>query len=110
MIQHPEQTASDKSRDLDGDRPLAQTQATATDGRLAGGQSQISQGHLGNTDINSEKDRFTNIEFNKGLFDTGYNDTCRLGLSTNIQSPCIGGLSMGDQEQSGRPAPVFSIF
>ena len=56
--------------DLDGDRPLPQIQAPATDGRLAGGQSQSSQGHFGNTDMDSETGRFTNIDFHKGLFDT----------------------------------------
>ena len=53
MIQYPDNVAcapSDQSRDLDGDRPLPQIQAPATDGRLAGGQSQISQFHLCNTD------------------------------------------------------------
>ena len=96
--------------DLDGDRPLPQIQAPVTDGRRAGGQSQSSQGHFGNTDTNSETGRFTNIDFNNGLFDTGNHATCQVGSGTNTQSLCIGGLSMGDQEQSSRPAPVFSIF
>ena len=56
--------------DLDGDRPLPQIQAPVTDSLLAGGQSQSSQGHFGNTDMNSETGRFTNIDFHKGLFDT----------------------------------------
>ena len=40
----------------------------------------------------------------------GNNDSCQLGLGTNTQSLRIGGLSMGDEEQSGRPASVISIF
>ena len=44
--------------DLDGDRPLPQYQAPATEVRLAGGQSQSSQGHFGNTHMNSETGRF----------------------------------------------------
>ena len=115
MIQNPEQTRmwcapSDQSQDLDGNRPLPQIQAPATDGRLAGGQSRISQSHLCNTGMNSGTGTFTNIDFNNGLFDTGNHDTSQLGLGTNTQSLCIGGLSMGDQGQSRRPAPVFSIF
>ena len=35
----------------------------------------------------------------------GNHNTCQLGLGTNTQSLCIEGLSIGDQEQSGRPAP-----
>ena len=101
---------SDQSRDFDGDRPLPQIQAPAKDGRLAGGQSRISQSHLCNTGMNSETGRFTNIDFNNGFFDTVNHDTSQLGLGTNTQSLCIGGLSMGDQGQSRRPAPVFSIF
>ena len=40
----------------------------------------------------------------------GNHDTRQLRLGINTQSLCIEGLSMGDQEQSGRPAPVFSVF
>ena len=40
----------------------------------------------------------------------GNHDTRQLRLGINTQSLCIEGLSMGDQEQSGRPAPVFNIF
>ena len=43
---------------IDGDRPLPQIQAPAT--RLACGYSEISQGHLCNTDMNSGTDKFTN--------------------------------------------------
>ena len=70
---------SDQSQDLDGNRPLPQIQAPATDGRLAGGQSRISQSHLCNTGMNSGTVRFTNIDFNNGLFDTGNHDTSQLG-------------------------------
>ena len=94
---------------MDGDRPLAQILAPATDGRLAVGQSQISQSYFCNTGMNGTG-RFKNIYFNNGLFDTGNHDTCLLGLGTNTQSLYIGGLSMGDQEQSGRLAPVLSTF
>ena len=70
---------SDQSQDLDGYRPPPQIQAFATDGRLAGGQSRISQSHLCNTGMNSGTVRFTNIDFNNGLFDTGNHDTSQLG-------------------------------
>ena len=92
-----------------GPGPLAQILAPATDGRLAVGQSQISQSNFCNTGMNGTG-RFKNIYFNNGLFDTGNHDTCLLGLGTNTQSLYIGGLSMGDQEQSGRLAPVLSTF
>ena len=46
---------SDQSQDLDVNRPLPQIQAPTTDGRLAGGQSRISQSHSG---MNSGTDRF----------------------------------------------------
>ena len=101
---------SDQSRDFNVDRPLPQIQTPATDGRLAGGHSQISQGQLRNTGMNSETGRFTNIDFRKGLFAMGNHATWQLGSGTYTQSLYIEGLSMGDQKQSGRPAPVFSIF
>ena len=101
---------SDQSRDFNVDRPLPQIQTPATDGRLAGGHSQISQGQLRNTGMNSETGRFTNIDFSKGLFALGNHATCQLGSGTYTQSLYIEGLSMGNQKQSGRPAPVFSIF
>ena len=89
-----------QSRDVDGDRPLPQIQPPARDGRLAGGQSQSSQGHFCNTDMNNETGSLTNLDFNKGLFDTGNHATCQLGSGTNTQSLCIVGLSMGEQEQN----------
>lgn len=55
--------------------------------------------------MNSGTGIFTNIDFKKGLFDSGNHDTCQLDLGTNTQSLCIGGLSKGDQEQSGRWLP-----
>ena len=60
--------------------------------------------------MNSETGRFTNIDFRKGLFALGNHATCQLGSGTYTQSLYIEGLSMGNQKQSGRPAPVFSIF
>ena len=53
---------------------------------LAGGQSQSSQGHFCNTDMNNETGSFTNLDFNKGLFDTGNHATCQFGSGTNTQS------------------------
>ena len=55
---------------------------------------------------NSGTGGFTKIDFNKGLFDTGNHDTFHLGLGIYTWSQCIGGLSMGDQEQSGGPATI----
>ena len=40
----------------------------------------------------------------------GNHDICKLGLGTNTLSLCIKGLSNGDQEKSGRPTSVFSIY
>ena len=40
----------------------------------------------------------------------GNHDTRQLRLGINTQSLCIEGLSMGDQEQSDRPAPVLAFF